>query len=67
MGEATDLEPVAIALYESHVRAEKEIGLLRADDWLSLPVEDRDGWREKAKDVVREGREIDFRRDSGGW
>lgn len=51
MGEHTDLEPIAIALYESDVRANQGP---RAKSWIDLTHEVRDKWRKKAKEMTNE-------------
>lgn len=67
MGEATDLEPIAIAMYESFCRAEANRSLTSSadlrlfiwtkyPDWVSLDKETREHWREKAREMIREAR-----------
>jgi hypothetical protein len=71
MGEATDIEPLAVALHESYCRyvaqrlstvsysrsVIKQPGEdMRTVDWFSLTKDERDLWRERAKDMVREAR-----------
>ncbi len=71
MGEATDLEILAVALYESHVRHEAsrkfsrlvsqpvenlEVLYHAAYDWCDLPATEREKWREKAREMIREAR-----------
>ena len=44
-----DIEALAISLYESEARAQGGL-----PSWLRIEAEERDKWRDKAKDMLRE-------------
>jgi hypothetical protein len=54
MSEAAELEPIAIALFESFARA-RAVPMM---DWLRLTGAERDGWRHEAKAMINEAERL---------